>query len=127
MIALVLATVLQSQTVTLQCDGVSNDGDGQRVARANVEITGQSVRVKAPSELFATFTGRRQDFWRDLSDVVVTDREIRGRNSPSMVSRMEVVIDRMTGAIRINVNDVLAGGTSSFMGDCTVVADKPLF
>lgn len=126
MIALALALFVQAQPITLQCDGIADVSGSQRVDRAMVEIAGEAVRVQAPSEMFATITGRRQDYWRDLTDVVMTDREVRGRHSPNPVSRMEVIINRMTGDIRINVRDPL-GGSTSFVGDCTVVADKPLF
>ncbi len=127
MIALLVLLVLaQAQVpVTLQCDGIA-DLSRQEVARATVEINGEAVRVRAPSGMFATIVGDRQDFWRDLRDVVITDREIRGSMKPNLVSRLNVVIDRMSGEIRINYNDPL-GGSAAFVGDCVVVSATPLF
>lgn len=125
MIALALLAAIQSQPIQLQCDGIVT-ADRQLAARAYVEMSGEAVRVRAPSELFATVTGRRQDFWREMTDVTMTDREISGRHSPNAVSRMTVEIDRMTGSIQINVSDFLAGGTS-FVGDCQVAPSAPLF
>lgn len=125
MIALAVVALIQTQPINLQCTGVSN-ANGQWAARALVEINGEAVRVQAPSGIFATVTGRRQDQWRELTDVTITERAITGRHSPNLFSRMEVIINRMTGDIQITVSDITAGG-SSFRGDCEVVADTPLF
>jgi hypothetical protein len=123
---LVLALAAQTPPVSLQCDGVLSRGDAQSVSRALVEIDGQAVRVQAPPEMFATFTGNRQPRWRNLSGVAISEREVRGHNAPTPVGRMEVVISRMTGDIRITVRDAVAG-SSSFVGDCEVVPTAPLF
>lgn len=125
MIALAVSLVLAQVPITLQCDGIA-DLSRQEVARATVEINGEAVRVRAPSGMFATIAGDRQDFWRDLRDVVITDREISGSMKPNLVSRLIVVIDRMSGEIRINYNDPL-GGSTAFVGDCVVVSATPLF
>ncbi len=45
---------------------------------------------------------------------------------PNLASRLNVVIDRMSGEIRINPNRPI-GGSTAFVGDCVVVLATPLF
>lgn len=126
MLAAAFALMINTTPINLQCDGIVDVGSRQLVARAAVEMNGELVRVQAPSYLFATVTGRPQDYWRDLRDVVITDREICGTQKPNMVSRMNVILNRMTGSIQIDVLDPI-GGNASFTGDCKVAATTPLF
>lgn len=103
----------ESSTTTINTRSRVND-------RLTVEINGDAVRVKPPRSLVPPLSGNGNDGWRDLTEVSITEREIRGRFSFSWVNKPWVRIDRATGEIEIRNANVIAG-QSGFNGTCAKV------
>ncbi|MFM0610351.1 hypothetical protein PQR05_38430, partial [Paraburkholderia sediminicola] len=80
----------------------------------NVEIAGNSVRMRLPHEIMPGINSAR-DGWFTLNDVFVGEREITGTLKLNTVNRAKVRIDRMTGQL------TLASGFEDFDGACTKV------
>ena len=80
----------------------------------NVEIAGNSVRMRLPHEITPGISSAR-DGWFTLNDVFVGEREITGTLKLNTVNRAKVRIDRMTGQL------TLASGFEDFDGACTKV------
>lgn len=85
--------------------------------RMTVEIANGIVRTKGPDSLEPAIAGRGDDGWRTLTNVTMTDEEIRGKLSYSWVMKPTVRIDRMSGEIDIT-NRSLVAGMWSFKGQC---------
>jgi hypothetical protein len=81
---------------------------------ANVEISGNGVRMQLPHELVPGINNAR-DGWFTLDDVFVGEKEITGTLKLNMVNRPKVRIDRMTGQL------TLASGLETFNGACNKV------
>ena len=143
--------MIQALAFTLICYGVANVPtvdtatttltDGRNTLRGTtssygrertgdrmwVKVDGGTVSIRGPGALQPPISGSGRDGWRDLTDVTISDNEIRGRFSFNWLNRPTVVIDRMTGEIRITESNVLIG-RSSFVGDCErAEMDTPRF
>lgn len=115
-------TIVNGQVITSQ-------GSPYRVSRedrAYIEINGDTARIKPPESIVPSVSGRGDDGWRELTDLTVTDREIRGRFSLNWINRPTVVVNRMTGEMTITAGDVLAG-RAGFAGSCQRTPDRQLF
>lgn len=91
--------------------------------RMTVEVRGETVRVRAPATMEPAMAGRGDDGWRELTEVSITDREIRGVLRYNWVNKPVVIIDRMTGQIVVR-SESLITGISSFVGDCEPVSTE---
>lgn len=128
--AIVLSCVGMSDTPASNTVSTNVYSDGQS-ARANstihgrdrladrmtVEINGNVVRMRGPNTLEPAIAGRGEDGWRTLTNVSITDAEIRGQLSYSWVMKPTVRIDRMSGEIEI-LNRSFVAGMWSFKGQC---------
>lgn len=108
---------------------VTTTGSPYRVSRSDrtyIEVNGQTARIKPPESIVPSVAGRGDDGWRTMTDVTITDREIRGRFSLNWINRPTVVVNRMTGEVTIAAGDVLAG-RASFSGDCERAPEQQRF
>jgi hypothetical protein len=108
---------------------VTTTGSPYRVSRSDrtyIEVNGQTARIKPPESIVPTLAGRGEDGWRTMTDVTVTDREIRGRFSLNWINRPTVVVNRMTGEVIISGGDALAG-RAGFTGDCERASEQQRF
>ena len=80
----------------------------------NVEIAGNSVRMRLPHEITPGLNSAR-DGWFTLNDVFVGEKEITGTLKLNTINRAKVRIDRMTGQL------TLASGFEDFNGACNKV------
>ncbi len=114
-------------TLTLQCDGITRWAGGLPVVeRTIVEIVDGKARIQPPASLGPNLAGGGQDGWRELRDLVITDREIQGRFSYNWINAPLVIINRMTGDIEIRAGDLVAG-QANFRGDCQRASETQLF
>lgn len=97
-----------------------------REDRAYLEVAGTSVRIRPPESIVPSVAGRGDDGWRDMTDLTITDREIRGRFSLNWINKPIVVVNRMTGELTIAGGDALAG-RANFVGQCERAPDRPMF
>jgi hypothetical protein len=98
-------------------------GTDQLRERLTVRVVEGTVAVRMPASLQPPIGGRGNDGWRQLTDVQITDEEIRGRFSYNWLNRPSVRIDRMTGDIEVD-----AMGQTGFRGTCTrQTRSEPLF
>lgn len=117
-----LRSGMETATATTTMRGRNRSSD-----RLTVEVLGGTVRIKGPPSLTPAIAGRGDDGWRTLTNVSITDQEIRGQISYNWTNRPSVRIDRMSGEIEMR-NANLIAGASSFRGDCErVTRDAPLF
>ncbi|OUL96497.1 hypothetical protein [Paraburkholderia hospita] len=77
----------------------------------NVEIAGNSVRMRLPHEIMPKLNSAR-DGWFTLDDVFVGEKEITGTLKLNTVNRAKVRIDRTTGQL------TLVSGFEDFDGTC---------
>lgn len=104
----------------------NNARRAERADRAYLEVNDETVRIKPPGSIVPTLSGRGDDGWRTMSEVSITEREIRGRFSLNWINKPTVVVNRMTGEMIISGGDLLAG-SAGFFGDCQRVRTDPLF
>ena len=91
--------------------------------RLTVRVGDGTVEVRLPASMNPPLSGRGSDGWRALTDVQITDEEIRGRFSYNWINRPAVRIDRMTGDMEID-----AMGQTGFRGTCArQTRSEPLF
>ena len=91
--------------------------------RLTVRVGDGTVEVRLPASMNPPLSGRGSDSWRALTDVQITDEEIRGRFSYNWINRPAVRIDRMTGDMEID-----ATGQTGFRGTCArQTRSEPLF
>lgn len=110
-------------------DLITSTGSARRAERADrayIEVNGETVRIKPPASIVPNLSGRGDDGWRTMSEVSITQREIRGRFSLNWINKPAVVVNRMTGEVIISGGDILAG-SAGFVGDCERVRTDPLF
>lgn len=108
---------------------ITSTGSPYRVSRADrayLQIDGEAVRIRPPESIVPSVAGRGEDGWRNMSDVTITDRDIRGRFSLNWINRPTVVVNRMTGEITISGGDLLAG-QARFSGVCEREPEQQLF
>ncbi len=120
-----LAIVFQL-SVALQCDGISTVGGVQSVSRVMVEIDGNEGRISPPAELVPEIAGRGENGWRRLTEMTITEDEVRARFSLNWINKPLVIINRRTGDIEIRAGDVVAG-SAGFRGDCRPSPRERLF
>lgn len=78
---------------------------------ANIEISGNSVRIKLPHELVPPLN-KAQDGWFTLENTFVGDKEISGVLHLNAFNKPKVHIDRVTGQLS------LSSGFQDFNGSC---------
>ena len=108
---------------------ITSTGSPYRVSqadRAYIEVNGNSVRIKPPESIVPSVAGRGDEGWRTMTDVTISEREIRGRFSLNWINRPTVVVNRMTGEVSISGGDALAG-RATFSGDCDRAPERQLF
>lgn len=117
---------VDTTTTTLSGDYGTVSGTSSSYGRARtgdrmwVKVDGDAVSIRGPAALQPAVSGSGRDGWRELTDVAISDVEIRGRFSFNWLNRPTVVIDRLTGEIRISETNALIG-RASFVGDCEPV------
>lgn len=97
-----------------------------REDRAYIEVDGATARIKPPESIVPTLAGRGDDGWRAMTDVTITEREVRGRFALNWINKPTVAVNRMTGEVTITGGDALAG-RAGFVGQCERVPDRPMF
>lgn len=80
----------------------------------NVEIAGNSVRMRLPHEIMPGLNSAH-DGWFTLNDVFAGEKEITGTLKLNAVNRAKVRIDRLTGQL------TLASGFEDFDGTCNKI------
>ena len=114
MIALMLALQV-APALELRCPGVGSTLNAANVVDVvSFRIEGDRVSVRYPQALYTDVLFRRE--WRELSDVVMDDRFIRGRFTLNPINRPTVEIDRASGAVTIRA---LQG--QGFRGECSAI------
>lgn len=146
-----LIVALQASVIVLQCTGVANvPENATTTARAtdgytamsgtmtttsrsrtsavvDVEIDGETVRVRLPEAMSPTLGGRGRNGWRTLTETSISDREISGRFAYNWINRPLVRVNRLTGTIDIQNTNAATGG-QGFQGICQrVTTETPLF
>lgn len=146
-----LTVAMQASVIILQCTGVANmpesatttarATDGYNTASGtmttttrarssavvDVEIDGETVRVRMPEAMSPALGGRGQNGWRTLTEAIIAEREISGRIAYNWINRPLVRLNRLTGTIEIQNTNAATGG-QGFQGTCQrVSADTPLF
>ncbi|HEV7351990.1 MAG TPA: hypothetical protein VGN74_02530 [Brevundimonas sp.] len=96
--------------------------------RVMVEILGDTGRIRLPEELVPYMRSRSDEGWRPLNDLRLTREQMEGSFVLGLGNRPHVVIDRLTGELRIRGTSLLTG-TTSFDGVCRPVEapTEPLF
>lgn len=91
--------------------------------RLTVRVGDGTIDVRLPASMTPAVSGRGNDGWRALTDVQISDDEIRGRFSSNWINRPTLRIDRLTGDIEID-----AMGATGFRGTCArQPRSEPLF
>lgn len=80
----------------------------------NVEISGDTVRMKPPHEMIPIFT-KTQDGWLTLEKTFIGDKEITGVLHLNALNKPKVRIDRITGQFSLSNN------LEDFNGSCNKV------
>lgn len=81
---------------------------------ANVEISGNTVRMKLPHELVPPLN-KAQDGWFTLENIFLGDQEITGVLHLNAFNKPKVRIDRITGQLS------LSSGFQDFNGGCNKI------
>lgn len=114
------------ELLILVCEGAATVGpsaspgtsaysaESQVRERLTVRVGDDTVDIRLPASLAAAVSAVGNDGWVPLTDVSITENEIRGRFSYNWMNRPAVRIDRMTGTIEID-----STAHADFIGTCT--------
>ena len=91
--------------------GTTSDLD-QFGEEMDVEIDGDTGRVRPPRRLLSWIAKDHHSGWLDLKEVVVSDDAVEGKAVLTWALRPKLRIDRRSGSIAYD------GGTGSFAGQC---------
>ena len=99
-------------TVTMRSRGQSN-------ASVRVRIHDESWgEIKIPGELIPLLRSASNDGWRPLSELELTETEIRARFILNVMNKPKVLVDRRTGDME------LSGWGGGFRGSCERAPDE---
>ena len=97
---------------------VTVSGRGQSNAALGIRIHDESWgEIKIPGELIPLLRSSSKDGWRPLSELALSETEIRARFVLNAINRPKVLIDRRTGFVE------LSGWGGGFRGNCEKAPD----